>query len=386
MKKAKQIVVWSAVLIFLVPASFLSLAEEQAGAFLIKGAKIYTLSPQGVLEKASLLVEGGKIKQVIEGQELPQIPTVDFTGKCLIPGLVDGHSYLSAYYGLLENTRSVTSDLLAYAAFDASTKEVAEALAAGITTVHLCPRNENLVGGTSSIFKVSKSLEGLLFLKKEGFLKISFAKEMERIDRPPTSLMGAEKMLNEWMEKADKNEPREEVFKERGMAKLKRDEIRPLIAASNYEEINTALHWLSAWKKQGVIVGGEEAYRFVDELKKRDIGVLLSPLLFSFPDKAAENAAQLLRRGLKIAFVSDMPEGEAWMLRTSALLLYHQGISQEEALKTITLYPSEILGVESRVGSIEEGKDADFVVLSGEPLDLRSKILAVYSDGLPVYQ
>ena len=386
MKKTKQIVVWSAVLTFLVLGSILLSAKEQAGSFLIKGAKIYTLGPHGALEKASLLVEGGKIRQVIEGQELPQLPTVDLTGKCLIPGLVDGHSYLSAYYGLLENTRPVTSDLLAYAAFDPSTQEVAEALASGITTVHLCPRNENLIGGISSIFKVSSSLEGLLFLKKEGFLKISLAKEMERTDRPPTSLMGAEQMLNEWMEKVGREGPREEIFKEGGVAKMTSDQIRPLIAASGYEEINTALHWFSAWKKHGVIVGGEEAYRFVDELKKMDIGVLLSPLLFSFPDKAAENAAQLLRQGLKVAFVSDMPEGEAWMLRTSALLLYHQGISQEEALKTISLYPAEVLGVGSRVGSIEEGKDADFVVLSGEPLDLRSKILAVYSEGRQVFQ
>jgi imidazolonepropionase-like amidohydrolase len=385
MRQGKQIILWSAVLAFLA-SGLSSLSNEEARSFLITGAKIYTLGPRGVLEKASILVEEGKIKQVIEGPGLPQLPTVDFSGKCLIPGLVDGHSYLSAYYGLLENARAVTSDLLAYAAFDASHKEVAEALAAGITTVHLCPRNENLVGGISSIFKVSPSLEGLHFLKKEAFLKISFAKEMERNDRPPTSLMGAEKMLSEWLEKAGREEPREEIFRDRGVAKLKRDEIRPLIAASNYEEINSALHWLGAWQKQGVIIGGEEARRFIDELKKMDISVLLSPLLFSLPDRAAENAAQLLTRGLKAAFVSDMPEGEAWMLRTSALLLYHRGISQEEALKTISLYPAEILGVASRVGSIEEGKDADFVVFSGEPLDLRSKILAVYSDGRLVHK
>jgi imidazolonepropionase-like amidohydrolase len=386
MRQTKQIIIGSAVLAFLACGLFSSLSEEQPGSFLITGARIYTLGPRGVLEKASLLVEGGKIKQVIEGAELPQLPTVDFTGKCLVPGFVDGHSYLSAYYGLLENTRAVTSDLFASAVFDASHKEAAEALAAGITTVHLCPRNENLIGGISSIFKVSPGLEGLHFLRKEAFLKISFAKEMERTDRPPTSLMGAERMLSEWMEKAGGEEPREEIFKERGVARLMKDEIRPLIAASNYEEINTALHWLNAWGKQGVIVGGEEAHRLADELKGRGTGVLLSPLLFSLSDKAAENAVQLLRRGLKAAFVSDMPEGEAWMLRTSALLLYHRGVSQEEALKTISLYPAEILGVASRVGSLEEGKDADLVVLSGEPLDLRSKILAVYCDGRLVHK
>jgi imidazolonepropionase-like amidohydrolase len=88
-----------------------------------------------------------------------------------------------------------------------------------------------------------------------------------------------------------------------------------------------------------------------------------------------------LEGGIQIAFTGSLPEGEPLGLRTSALRLCHQGISQEEALKTITLFPAQILGVADSVGSLEEGKDADFVVLSGEPLDLSSKILAVYSNG-----
>ena len=100
----------------------------------------------------------------------------------------------------------------------------------------------------------------------------------------------------------------------------------------------------------------------------------------------AKNAVFLLKEGVRIAFVSNMPESDALGLRFSALLLYQQGTSQEEALKTITLHPAQILGVAGSVGSIEAGKDADFVVLSGEPLDLGSEILAVYSGGDLIYK
>jgi imidazolonepropionase-like amidohydrolase len=79
-----------------------------------------------------------------------------------------------------------------------------------------------------------------------------------------------------------------------------------------------------------------------------------------------------------------MPESGPSSLRFSALMLYHQGVSQQEALRTITLTPAKILGVENLVGSIEEGKHADFVVLEGEPLDLGSRIVAVYVNGIPV--
>jgi len=381
MRKTRlEIFLYSSLVISLFAALFAGGAEK-GEALLIKGAKIYTMGPQGILSGANLLIEGGKIKKIIEGQDWPQAQVVDYSGKCIIPGLVDAHTYISGYYRLLENSQVVTSDLVALAAFDPLSPEVDEALAAGITTANLCPRNENLVGGITSILKLSKDPRNLFLLKKEGFLKISFAKDVERDDRAPTSLMGAKEMLDELMKNGGNQGDRKEIFQERGILKLAKGELQPLIAASNYEEINTALQWLSDWKKKGVIVGGEEVYRFGEELHQKEVSILLSPFLFGYPDRIFEKASSLLKLGVKIAFVSNLPEGEASGLRTSALLLYHQGIPQEEALKTITLYPAQILGVESVVGSLEEGKDADFVVFSGEPLDLSSKILAVYSSG-----
>ena len=356
-------------------------AEREEGAFLVKGAKIYTSGSKGVLAEASLLIEKGKIMKVLTGSDLPAVPAIDYSGKCIMPGMVDAHTYISGYYRLLENTKAITSELVAHAAFDPLSPEVEEALAAGITTVNFSPRNENLVGGMTSIFKLTQSLEGLPFLKKEAFLKISFSQTVKNEERPPTSLMGAEAMLNEQMEKATGSALREDVFKEEGISKLVKGDLRPLIAASYYEEISTSLKWLGYWKLKGILVGGEEAHRFAKELREKEVAVLFYPLLFSTPEKMALNIASLLEGGIQIAFTGSLPEGEPLGLRTSALRLCHQGISQEEALKTITLFPAQILGVADSVGSLEEGKDADCVVLSGEPLDLSSKILAVYSNG-----
>ncbi len=386
MSKRKEAILLSFFLgLFLVGSLFYG-SEEEGETLVIKGAKIYTSGVRGVLAEASLLIEGGKIKKIIQGGDLPPGTVVDYSGKCIAPGLVDAHTYVSAYYRLLENSRAVTSDVGAFAAFDPLSPEVRAALAEGITSVNLSPRNENLVGGMTSVFKLRTDSLGLPFLKKEGFLKVSFCKTMERDDRPPISLMGAEEILNEWMQRAGRNEARTDIFGEEGIAKLAKGELQPLIAASNFEEINTALKWLADWKKGGVIVGGEEASSLSDELKKYNVPVFLSPLLFSVPDRVSRNAILLMRRGVKIAFGSDMPEGEASGLRTSALLLFHQGISQDEALKTITLYPAQILGVADSVGSLEEGKDADFIVFSGEPLDLSANVVAVYSNGRLVHK
>jgi imidazolonepropionase-like amidohydrolase len=108
----------------------------QAGeTFLIKGAKVYTSSSRGTLEDAVLLIEGGKIGKIIRGDALPSFPVKDFSGTCIMPGMIDAHTYLSGYYRLLENTEPITSDMVAYAAFDPFHSEVRNALQSGITTV-----------------------------------------------------------------------------------------------------------------------------------------------------------------------------------------------------------------------------------------------------------
>jgi imidazolonepropionase-like amidohydrolase len=360
-------------------------AEE---TFLIKGAKIYTSSAKGILKDAALLVEGGKIREVIQGETLPSLPIEDYSGKCIMPGMVDAHTYLSGFHRLLENTEVITSDLVAYVAFDPFCLEVKNALLSGITTVNFAPRNENLVGGISSVFKLSPEHALLSLLKEKAFLKISFNAEVQSPDRAPTSLMGAEKILSDRMMavKAKQESRREMIFEQQGIRTLLKGDLEPLIAASSIEEINTALDWLEAWNLEGTIVGGEEAHLLIDPLKEREIPVLFSSILPSYPEKISRNAALLVDQGIKTAFVSHMPEGEPWGLRFSALLLVHQGVSQEEALKTITINPARILGVDNAVGSLEEGKDADMVILSGEPLDLSSRIVAVYVNGRPVFE
>lgn len=363
-------------------------AEGTEEAYLIKGAKVYTSGTQGVLSNVTLLIENGRFKKIIQGAERPSIPVKDYSGKTIMPGLVDAHSYVSGYYRLLENAAVFTSDLITDMVFDPSDPEVKLALESGITTVNLAPRNENLIGGISSILKLTGAFDDIDVLKKQSFLKISFNGEVIRADRAPTSLMGAEHLLSQEMAsaKSGQDKDREDIFSQRGLRSMLEGNLPPMIAASSLAEINTALQWLEKWQMNGVIVGGEDAHILIPYLKQKKVPVLMSPILPSYPEKWAKNAAHLVKQGIPMAFVSHMPESDPLSLRFSALMLFHQGIPQEEALKTITLTPAQILGVADSVGSIEEGKHADFVVLEGEPLDLGSRIVAVYVNGRAVFQ
>jgi imidazolonepropionase-like amidohydrolase len=355
--------------------------------FLIPGAKIFTSGANGIIKDGALLVEGGKIIKVLTGENLPSVPIHEYPGCSIIPGIVDAHTYVSGYLRILENTRAITSDLVAYPAFNPLSPEIQQAIESGITAVNFSPRNENLVGGISSIFKLTSKVEPLSFLKKEAFLKISFNKESQKENRAPTSLMGAPVILSENLDQTKSGiQGREDIFVQRGLQKMAQGTVFPMIAASRYEEIQTGLEWLEKEGLKGIIVGGEEAFHFLKNLQKQDVAVLHSPLWFSVPNKVIQNAAALAKSGIPFGFVSFMPEGDPLSLRLSALMLFHQGISQEEALKTITIHPARILGIDDRVGAIEAGKDADLVILSGDPLDLSSQVKAVYIDGRLVYK
>lgn len=355
--------------------------------FVIKGAKIFTSGKQGVLTDAVLLIEDGRFGKVFQNGTGLSVPVKDYSGKTIMPGMVDAHSYISAYYRLLENTDVITSDLVAGVVFDPSDPETKHALESGITTVNLVPRSENLVGGISSILKLDGKFGGLSFLKEQAFLKISFNGEAIRSDREPTSLMGAEHLLSRKLESigSESEGDRESIFPQKGLRSLLKGDILPVIAASDLAEINTALRFLEKWRMPGVLVGGEEACHLSFVLKDKGIPVLMSPILPAYPDRLAANAARLVKEGITAAFVSHMPEADPLSLRISAMMLCHHGVSQEEALKTITCNPARILGISDSVGSIEEGKDADFIVMEGDPLDLSSRIIAVYVNGKAVF-
>jgi hypothetical protein len=351
-------------------------------AFVIKASRIFTSGPDGILRDAALLVENGKITKIIMDGNLPSVPVRDHSGLTIIPCLVDANTYVSGYKSLLGHTGSLTPDLPAYPVFNPGSPEVREALSSGIGTVNLSPDNGNVAGGVSSVLKLPADFGQPLVLRKEAFLKVSLSSEALDQERAPTSLMGAEAMLDEAVRSARRGpEPKAGVLGRRSLKSLADGSLRPIVAASSDPEIRTALSWLERWGLEGILLGGEEAGSFLADLKRLNVPVLLSPIQFSSPDKAAEDAAGLVRGGARIAFVSDMPEGRPLDLRHSASALCRQGVTQEEALKTITLFPALILGVGERVGSIEEGKDADFVILSGDPLDLGARISAVYIGG-----
>jgi imidazolonepropionase-like amidohydrolase len=161
----------------------------------------------------------------------------------------------------------------------------------------------------------------------------------------------------------------------------------PVVINVNLErDLKAAIAFVTEMKLKAIISGGIEAYKVADQLKAKNIPVIVGPVL-RVPvheddpyDAAFTNAGILAKAGVKIAFQTN---DSAY----SRNLPYHAGMAaafglpKEEALKAVTIYPAEILGIADRVGSIEQGKIANLIVTDGDPLEIRTQIKHVFING-----
>jgi len=190
------------------------------------------------------------------------------------------------------------------------------------------------------------------------------------------------------------------------MARLLRKEIPARIEANLTDDIRTAIRIADEFNISIVIDGGEGAYKIKDLLAQKGIPVVLSPLSHPFSSgqpvdyspeiqtiRNERTPALLSEAGVKIALAgfgyglgyTGSAYNGRWLLLEAALASGF-GLSEEQALKAVTINPAEILGVSDRIGSIAPGKDGDIIILSGYPLDVRSWVEQVYIGGELVYK
>jgi imidazolonepropionase-like amidohydrolase len=168
-------------------------------------------------------------------------------------------------------------------------------------------------------------------------------------------------------------------------------EIPLLIHAHRVDDIITGLRIADEFHLNVIIQHGTEAHKIPGELATRRVPAVVGPSLSSrakveLKDRSFKTAGVLSQTGVKVAIMTDHPVIPIQYLPLLAALTVRDGMDEEEALKAITINPAEILGIADRVGSLEKGKDADIIVLSGHPFDWRTKVELVLINGKIVYE
>lgn len=376
---------------------------------LLRGATIWTCGAKGIIENGDVLVEKGKIVNV--GQHL-QAPAdaliVDGKGKHVTPGLIDCHSHSGAAGSVNETGKAITAEVRIGDIIDPDDIGLYRELAGGLTAANVLHGSANAIGGQNQVIKLrwgmlpeemkfEGSMPGIKFALGENPKQSNWGDKYTT--RYPQTRGGVEQIIRDEFkaaldyEKAWKDfesgkkvvPPRRDLQAETILEILRgkrvvhshsyrQDEILMLIRVADEFgfKIATFQHVL-------------EGYKVADAMAKHGAGGSSFSdwwaYKFEVYDAIPHNGALMHDAGVVVSFNSDSDEQARRMNTEAAKAVKYGGVTQEEALKFVTLNPAKQLRVDDRVGSIEAGKDADFAVWSGNPLSTYSICEQTWIDG-----
>jgi len=351
---------------------------------------LYTVSGAPI-KNGVVLMQAGKIAAVGSGLQIPSGVKTLRTAAAM-PAMVDPHSYLGCFYEGAEPVDAITPDFRIADGFDPTDPMIARTVAAGVTTVAIMPGNTSVLGGQAAILRLGGAAD---IVSRTAGQKVSATEDAANPERNPTSRAGAIALLRAALLGARSGQAVSSTtqtttlagyptsFSERvdALRSLLLGHIRAYFHAPGADDIENALSVIDAFNLRAVLVHAAEGYAIADRIAAHRLPVILGPLGLADADHTLSNAALLSAAGAKVAFCSNSPLSQPESLRLSAHIASHYGLGRASALRAITLTGAEMIGVSSQVGSIEVGKEADLLLLSGDPLDLSSSIDGVVMRG-----
>jgi imidazolonepropionase-like amidohydrolase len=332
-----------------------------------------------IVPGAVLAVSGEKIA-ALGGDSPTGNARHEYPGATLCPGLIDCYAALSAFGNLSEVQSALQPAAEASDAFDRFHPQLRRALEAGVTTFALVPRDDNVIGGQAAICQTSGPRGRPAVLRDDGPLMLSISPAVLRVDRDPTSRSGAIGMLRDALERAAGG-----AADSPALAAAAGGKLPAFLSAPSGADVLSALDLARTGKLRLVLVHTRAARDVAREVKDALGGVVVGPLGLNPSPRDAAAAALFEQAGVKTAIAGGLPAHPAESLRIGAAVAVRSGMSAAAARRAITTVPAELLGVADQVGSLKPETRADVVVFSGDPLDLRSRVLAVYVGGRRVY-
>ncbi len=381
----------------------------------LRGATIFPASGEPI-ENGVVVVRGRRIEAVghTGAVAIPADATVhDLAGKVLIPGLVDTHSHVGLYPRPAvpsnadgnELSNPVTPEVRAIDGILPSDPGIRMARAGGVTTANVMPGSGNVVGGQTAYVKLrGATVEAMLIRGADGEpvrggMKMANGENPKRAraapDKPagnPATRMGAafleRKLFVEALEYRKKHEARD--LRLEPMLEVLDGHRVVHHHTHRADDILTVLRIQEEFGHRVVLQHASEAWLVADEIARS--GIPVSTLVVDAPGGKheavklrLETPGILERAGVKVALHTDDFITSSRLLLRMAALAVQGGMSEAGALRAVTLHAAEMLDLGSRLGSLEPGKDADLVVLSGPPFSVRTRVLETWIEGERVF-
>lgn len=385
---------------------------------LIYNARIFTIKGD-YIEKGFVKAEKGKIAAFGNMSELTEKPSeADFNaeGLTLYPAFIDAHCHLGMFENGIgfegddgnEETDPSTPHLRAIDAINPLDYCFTEAVRGGIGTVITGMGSANPIGGTFAAIKTygSKMIDKRI-IKEPCAMKFALGENPKTVyndrEETPMTRMATAAVIREQLYKAKRymedmaeyeatrgtddevSKPDYDIKCEAVIPLLKK-EIKAHFHCHRADDIFTAIRLSKEFDLDYVLIHATDGSVIAKELGEEKASCVVGPLFCDrckpeLRNQTIETAAKLTKQGVEVAICTDHPENPIQYLPVTAGLAVRGGMSEADAIKAITINPARICGIDNRVGSIEVGKDADFVLFKGSPFDITTPPEAVFMDG-----
>ena len=376
---------------------------------LINDATIWTSGPKGVLKEWDILFQDGKVKKIARNISLPRgnALVINGKGKHVTPGLIDAHSHMAGE-SINEGFQNVTAEVRMRDVIDPNDVAMYRALAGGLTTINLLHGSANPIGGQNVVMKLRwGSFSNDLILKHapQG-IKFALGENVKRkrsYGRYPETRMGVEQVIRDAFTAARDYQKTWDTYKKD--VKLQRSSMPPrrdleLDAMVEIMEGKRLVHSHS-YRQDEILMLTRiaedfgfrmatfqhvlEGYKVAERLAEHGAGASTFSDWWAYKyevvDAIPYNGTLMTNAGVTVSFNSDSDELARRMNLEAAKAVKYGGLDEAEALKFVTINPAKQLKIDKHVGSLELGKDADFVVWSGHPLSTYSICEQTWLDG-----
>jgi imidazolonepropionase-like amidohydrolase len=382
----------------------------KAETVLFKNATVWTNEKDGILKNTDVLIENGKIKAVGKSLSAAGAKVIDATGKQITAGIVDEHSHIGATGGINEGSQAVTSEVRIADVLNSEDIELYRQLAGGVTTSHILHGSANPIGGQTQLIKHRWGVtpDQMKFEGSPSFIKFALGENVKQSNssaafgaanvRFPQTRMGVEQVYVDAFTRAKEYKAARAVKGNTVRRDLELDALVEIlddkrhITCHSYvqSEINMLMHVADSMGfKINTFTHILEGYKVADKMKAHNIAGSTFSDWWAYKMEVAEaipyNGKLMHEVGVLTGFNSDDAEMARRLNQEAGKAVAYGQMSEEDALKLVTLNPAKMMHVDNRIGSIKPGKDADLVLWSADPLSIYAVAEKTYVDGIPYW-
>lgn len=377
--------------------------KPKSETLLFKNATVWTNENDGILENTDVLIKDGKISKIGKNLSDRNAKVIDATGKHITAGIIDEHSHIAAA-SINEGGQNSSAEVTIEDVLDDEDIDIYRNLAGGVTSIQILHGSANPIGGRSAIIKLKwgEAADDLVYDNSPKFIKFALGENVKQSrsrsnSRFPQSRMGVEQVYVDYFTRAKAYDK----LKKSGKPYRKDAEMEVLAEILNKERFISCHSYVQSEINMLMKVAEQfdfnintfthilEGYKVAEKMKEHGVGGSTFSDWWAYKyevnDAIPYNAAIMHNAGVTVAINSDDAEMSRRLNQEAAKSVKYGGVSEEEALKFVTLNPAKLLHLDDRVGSLKVGKDADVVLWSDHPLSIYAKAEKTIIEGVTYF-